>query len=85
MEGGSNEIGTRVAAKATGVAFAITYLWAVVCGVDGLTALTRAVIAAVATLGLAFLLCQPVVNVVLDAYARDEAKRRAEQQKEDEK
>lgn len=85
MHSGSNEIGKRVASKATGVAFAITYLWAVLCGADGLTALTRASIAAAATLVVSFLLCQPVVGVVLDAIARDEARRRAEADKEADK
>lgn len=82
MHSGSNEIGRRVAAKATGIAFAITYLWAVACGADGLTALTRASLAAGATLVLSFLLCQPVVGVVLDAIARDEARRREAAEKE---
>jgi len=82
MQVGCGELGRRWTAKATGIAFAITYLWASACGADGMTSLTRAAIAALGTLVVAFVLARPVANVVLDAFARDEAKRREEAAKE---
>ena len=82
MQVGCGELGRRWTAKATGIAFAITYLWASAFGADGMTSLTRAAIAALGTLVVAFVLARPVANVVLDACARDEAKRREEAAKE---
>lgn len=82
MQVGSGELGRRWTAKATGIAFAVTYLWASFCGADGMTSLTRAAIAALGTLVVSFVLVRPVANVVLDAFARDEAKRREQAAKE---
>ncbi|MGE3173701.1 MAG: hypothetical protein AB7O97_13840 [Planctomycetota bacterium] len=83
MRDGSDEIGRRASAKVTGIAFAITYLWAQLSGAGGLTALTRAAVVAVIALGLSYVLLRPVIDAVLDALARDEAKRQAELAKED--
>ena len=83
MQVGSTVLGKRATAKAAGIAFAITYLIASLCGADGMTCLLRATVTAAATLILAFFLARPVIDVVLDALARDEARRQAEQQKEE--
>jgi quinol-cytochrome oxidoreductase complex cytochrome b subunit len=82
MQVGCGELGRRWTAKATGIAFAITYLWASACGADGMTSLVRSAIAALCTLVVAFVLVRPVADVVLDAFARDEAKRREQAAKE---
>ncbi|MFN6145757.1 MAG: hypothetical protein ACK5AL_05325 [Planctomycetota bacterium] len=63
------------------IAFGVSFVAASLLGVDGLTALGRSVLA----LGLALVagqfLAPPVVDVVLQAIARDEAKRLADQEK----
>lgn len=82
MQVGSGELGRRWTAKATGIAFAVTYLWASACGADGMTSLVRGAIAAGSTLVFCFVLIRPVASVVLDAFARDEAKRREQEAKE---
>jgi hypothetical protein len=85
MDEGSRQIGRRASAHATAVAFAVTYLWASFAGVGAATALQRAAIAALLTFGVSLLLFRPVVDTVLDALARDEARRRADDGKEPEK
>jgi hypothetical protein len=65
------------------IAFGVSFLCASLLGVDGLTALWRSVLALGATLVAGQFLAPPVVDVVLQAIARDEAKRLAEQSKED--
>jgi hypothetical protein len=82
MDDGSRQIGRRASAHATALAFAVTYLWASFAGVGGLVALQRAGIAAVLTFGATLLLFRPVVDAVLDALARDEARRRSADGKE---
>ncbi len=82
MHVGCGELGRRWTAKAAGIAFAITYLWASACGADGMTSLTRGAIAALCTLCVAFVLFRPVADVVLDAMAREEQKRREQAAKE---
>lgn len=47
-----------------------------------MTSLVRGSIAALATLFVAFVLARPVADVVLDAIARDEQKRREQAAKE---
>lgn len=81
---GSLEL-TRIAtAYLASIAFATTFLVATLTGVDGLTALFRAAVAAGASLVAGWLLAAPVVDVILSAIARDEAKRAAEQAQEEE-
>jgi hypothetical protein len=80
---GSNDLTRLLAAYLTSLAFGVTFLVAWLAGVDGTTALLRSVAAAAAALVLGHLLARPVVGVVLDAIARDEAKKKAEQAKED--
>jgi len=83
MSAGSQEITRLTAAYLTSIAFGIAFLVAVFTGVDGLTALWRGVIAGgFALLGANFL-APPVVDVVLNALARDEAKRKAAAEKEE--
>ena len=81
---GSQELTRVAAAYITSIVFAIAFLSAVVAGVDGLTALWRSVVAALCGLVGANLLAPPVIDVVLASIARDEAKRRADLNAEDE-
>ena len=84
MESGrvTKELTQRAAAYLTSIAFGASFLVATCKNVDGLTALWRSVIAAGAAFVVAQLLAPPVVDVVLSALARDEAKRQAELPKE---
>ncbi len=82
MDEGSSELGRRIGARAAGLAFAIAYLWASLCGAGGMAALQRGSIAAIAALLLGSLLAKPAVDAVLDAIARDRARIEAERQKE---
>jgi hypothetical protein len=80
---GSKELTRLLTAYLTSIAFGVTFLVAFLAGVDGMTALWRSVTAAGIALVAGNLLAPPVVGAVLDAIARDEAKRTAEQPKED--
>ncbi|MGC6487980.1 MAG: hypothetical protein ACON4Z_10070 [Planctomycetota bacterium] len=80
---GSQELTRVAAAYVTSIAFALAFLCAVVAGADGLTALWRGVLAAVCGLVGAHLLAPPVVDVVLASMARDEVRRRAEADQEE--
>jgi hypothetical protein len=79
---GSRQIGRRASAHAAALAFAVTYLWASFAGVGGAIALQRAAITALLTFAATLLLFRPVVDTVLDALARDEARRQAQDGKE---
>lgn len=83
MASGSKELTRRATAHLVGLAFAITYLVTTWTGAGATTALMRGSIAALATMIVGQWLCRPVVDVILDAAARDEARRQAEQAKED--
>ncbi len=80
---GSQELTRLLTAYLTSIAFGITFLVASLVGVDGLTALWRSVTAAGVTLVVGRLLATPVVDTILSALARDEAKRQAAAPKED--
>jgi hypothetical protein len=82
---GSQELTRVAAAYITSIVFAIAFFSAWVAGVDGLTALWRSVIAGACGLVGANLLAPPVIDVVLSAIARDETRRRAELEAEDDK
>ena len=77
------ELTRLLTAYATSIAFGTTFLVASVRGVDGLTALWRAVVVAAITMVVSRLLAAPLVDAVLTAIARDESKRAAERPKED--
>jgi hypothetical protein len=62
-------------------AFGVSFVAASLLGVDGLTALWRSVLVLAAALVAGQFLAPPVVDAVLQAIARDEAKRLAEQEK----
>ncbi|MFK7740446.1 MAG: hypothetical protein AB8H80_08980 [Planctomycetota bacterium] len=81
---GSQELTRLAAAYLTSVVFGVAFLVGMYAGVDGTTALIRASIAAGIALVAAHLMAPPVIDVVLSALARDEAKRQAEASKEDE-
>lgn len=83
MSAGSQEFTRITAAYATSIAFGIAFLVAVVAGVDGTTALWRGVIVGAFALVATHFLAPPVAHCVLDAYARDEAKRKAAIEKDD--
>ncbi len=80
---GSQHLTRLAAAYLTSLVFGVAFLVATLAGVDGLTALFRSVVAAGLALVAAHVLAPPVVGVVLDALARDEARRRAELAKEE--
>lgn len=63
------------------IAFGVSFVAASLLGVDGLTALWRSVLVLGAALVAGQFLAPPVVDAVLQAIARDEAKRLAEQEK----
>jgi len=74
---GSQELTRLAAAYLTSIVFGIAFLVAILSGVDGLTALWRGVVAGAFALVAANFLAPPVIDVVLAALSRDEAKRRA--------
>ncbi len=80
---GSHELTRLATAYCTSIAFGLTFLIASFTGVDGGTALLRSITVGAIALVLGYLLATPVVDVVLSAMARDEAKRVAETHKED--
>ena len=84
MESGNGSLQlTRLAvAYTTSIAFALTFLIASLRGADLGTSLFRSVIVGLATLIASRLLAAPVVDVVLTAMARDEAKRQTDKPKE---
>lgn len=74
---GSQELIRLATAYLASIAFGMTFLIATLVGVDGGTALLRSVVAGGAAMAIGWLLAAPVVDAVLTAMARDEAKRRA--------
>ena len=80
---GSQELTRLSTAYLTSIVFGVAFLVASATGSDGLTALWRAAACGACALVAGQLLAPPVVDVVLAAMARDEAKRAAER-KEDE-
>jgi uncharacterized membrane protein YagU involved in acid resistance len=79
---GSHELTRLATAYLTSIAFGLSFLVASSCGVDGWTALWRSVLAGGAAFVLGHLLAMPVVDTVLAAMARDEARRQTEGKKE---
>lgn len=79
---GSQELTRQLTAYLTSLAFGITFVVATFAGVDGMTALLRSVMTAGVALIFGNLLAAPLVDAVLTALARDEAKRQADE-KED--
>ncbi len=79
---GSQELTRQLTAYLPSLAFGITFVVATFAGVDGMTALLRSVMTAGVALIFGNLLAAPLVDAVLTALARDEAKRQADE-KED--
>jgi hypothetical protein len=80
---GSQQLTRLAAAYATSIAFGLTFLIASLSGADLGTTLVRSVVAGLAALIASHLLAAPVVDVVLAAMARDEAKRQGDKPKEE--
>ena len=80
-ESGSQELSRIATAYTASLAFGLTFLVALACGCELGSALLRASIVLGAALLGGRLLAAPVVDVILAAMARDEAKRRAEADK----
>ena len=80
---GSHELTRLATAYLTSIAFGLTFLVASAVGVDGGTALSRSIGAAAVALVLGYMLATPVVDAVLTAMARDEAKRKAAAKQEE--
>lgn len=76
-DAGSQELARIATAYLASIAFGLTFLVATLSGADGLTALTRSVIALIVACLAGRLLIGPAINVVLAAMARDEAARQA--------
>ncbi len=74
---GSTELTRLATAYLASLAFGVTFLVATWVGAELGTALVRSTTAAAAALVLGWFLCAPVVDAVLTAMARDEARRRA--------
>jgi hypothetical protein len=72
---GSQELSRLASAHIVSVAFGLTFLLASLHGVDGTTSLLRGVTAGGLALVIGRPLCAPVIDVVLTAMARDEAKK----------
>ncbi len=81
--GTGSELARLLAAYLTSIAFGLTFLVASLAGVDGLTALWRGVVAGALALGASHLLAPPVVDAIVTAVAREEAKRQANKPKEE--
>lgn len=81
---GSQELVRIATAYVASIGFCITFLVATLCGASGLTSLLRGAMVAGAAVFAAPLLVSPVVHVVLDAMARDEAKRKSQKATEEE-
>ena len=79
---GSQELTRLSTAYLTSIVFGASFLIAIAAGVDGATALWRGVIAGGIALVAGNFLAPPVIDVVLAALARDEAKRQAELEEE---
>jgi hypothetical protein len=80
---GSHELTRLLAAYLTSIAFGATFLVASLVGVDGATALWRGVVAGALALVASHLLAPPVVDAIVSAAARDQAKRAASKPKEE--
>ena len=83
MKSGSQELTRLLTAYLASIAFGVSFLCASLAGVDGLTTLWRSATACLVALVAGQLLAPPVVDAVLAAIARDEAKRQAVKPKED--
>jgi hypothetical protein len=80
---GSQQLTRLLTAYLTSLTFGLTFVVGTFAGVDGMTALMRSVMTGGIALLVGNLLAAPVVDAVLTALARDEAKRQAEKPKED--
>lgn len=83
MKSGSQELTRLITAYLTSIAFGTSFLVASLAGVDGLTVLWRSVLVGGIALVAGQLLAPPVVDALLAAAAREEARRLAEKPKED--
>ncbi len=73
MDRGSRELVRRASAYLVCLAFVLTFLMSTLLGTTGHTALIRGIVVAVIAMAVSRILLGPVVNVVLDAMARDQA------------
>lgn len=82
MESGSAELSRIATAYAASVSFGLTFLLASATGSGVSTALWRGAVVIAVVVPLSRLLVKPVIDVVLDAMAREQAKKRAAAEKE---
>lgn len=80
---GNQELTRLLTAYLTSIAFGTSFLIGSLAGVQGLTCLWRSVVVGACAWIAGQLLAPPVVDTVLTALARDEAKRAAAKPKED--
>jgi thiamine transporter ThiT len=83
MESGSHELSRMATAYMASLAFVATFLIATATGSDGGTALVRGVVVGALALVLGRLLVRPLIDTVLDAMARDEARKAAERSEDE--
>ena len=83
MKSGCQELTRLITAYLTSIAFWTSFLVASLAGVDGMTVLWRSVLVGGIALVAGQLLASPVVDALLAAAAREEARRLAEKPKED--
>lgn len=84
MKSGSQELTRLITAYLTSIAFGTSFLVASLAGVDAMTVLWRSVLVGGMALVAGQLLAPPVVDALIAAAAREEARRLAEKPKEDE-
>ena len=78
---GTNDLARAATAYVACITFAGTYLLTIVLGADGLTAVVRGTVVAMATLLLGGFLLKPAISSILDAIARHEALKKAAEAK----
>ena len=85
MESGSQELSRTATAYIASLAFVATFLLTTAWGGDGNTALLRGVLVGAMALVLGRFLARPIVDVVLDAMARDRAANAPPSEEEDDR
>ncbi len=73
MDRGSRELVRRASAYVVCLAFVLTFLMSTLLGTTGQTALIRGIVVAAIAMAVSHILLRPVVDVVLNAMARDQA------------
>ena len=73
MNGGSRELTRGITAYLASLAFVLAFFITLLSGGAGMTPVIRGTVAALATMFVGALLLRPMMSVILDAMARDQA------------